>query len=83
MNKNIIKYPICLLKGHLLDTPSIIRTLCSDNYLKKCSRCGLYVAHASSGLSVCMSERRAMKFKRDVEKEFPYDDFCSYGKKVQ
>ena len=33
----------CWLCGHKLNSPSIINTFCSNNWLKKCDRCGLYI----------------------------------------
>jgi hypothetical protein len=70
---NILKFPICMIKGHVLDTPSIINFTDKRNYLKKCSRCGLYHAYADMDMiSMLMTERGAMKLKRETEKEFPY-----------
>lgn len=71
MTVKIIKFPICIIKGHVLDTPSIINFIDSGNYLKKCSRCGLYHARSSlSNWSITLREREAMKLKREFVQEF-------------
>lgn len=70
MTVKIIKFPICIIKGHVLDTPSIINFIDSGNHLKKCSRCGLYHARSSlSGWPITLSEREAMKWKREFIQE--------------
>ena len=70
---NILKFPICIIKGHVLDTPSIINFTDNRNHLKKCSRCGLYHAYSDVSItSVLMTERGAMKMKREFEEKFPY-----------
>lgn len=67
---NVLKFPICMIKGHVLDSPSIINFMHKRNYLKKCSRCGLYHAYSDSGmLSITMTKHGAMKMKRDFEKK--------------
>ena len=66
MMSSIIKYPVCLIKGHKLDTASIIDFIDRGNHLIKCSRCGLYHAQSSlSGIGMTVSERCAMKWKRE------------------
>lgn len=69
---NIIKYPICVIKGHKLESSSIIEFIDKRNYLKKCSRCGLY--EAASVLEPCLtltvSERTAKKMKAEFEERF-------------
>ena len=67
----IHKAIICALKGHKCDKPSIVNTICSDNWLKECSRCGLYIMHGEFG-SVPMTKRSAYKVKREFEEAFPY-----------
>lgn len=68
---NIFKFPICMIKGHVLDTPSIINFMDKRNYLKKCSRCGLYHAYSDLNMiSTTMTEREAMKMKRKFERKF-------------
>lgn len=70
MKPSVIKYPVCLLAGHILDTPSIIDFMDSGNYLKRCSRCGLYHARSTYGFQVTVSERVAMQWKREHDEEF-------------
>ena len=70
MKPSVVKYPVCLLAGHILDTPSIIDFIDSGNHLKKCSRCGLYHARSTYGLHVTVSERVAMQWKREHDEEF-------------
>lgn len=71
MGASLIKYPLCVFKGHMLDTPSIIDFIDSGNYLKRCSRCGLYHARSSlSGISITVSKRDAEKWKREFDEEF-------------
>ena len=60
-----------MIKGHVLDTPSIINFMDKRNYLKKCSRCGLYHAYSVlSMISSTITERKAMKLKREFERKF-------------
>lgn len=66
----IHKLPICIAKGHDLQE-NICNTICSNNWLRKCRRCGLYVMHGESG-SVMISEKEATRIKENFEKEFPY-----------
>lgn len=66
-----IKTIICAVVGHKLEEPSIVNTLCSNNWLKRCSRCGFYIMHGDIG-SVHLTERQAYKVKREFEEEFPY-----------
>lgn len=71
---NLFKYIKCLLFKHdISDSKSIVETICSDNWLKKCNCCGRYIMHGEVG-SICISERRALKIKREFEKLFiaPY-----------
>ena len=71
MKVSAIKYPVCLIKGHRLDTPSIIDFIDRGNHLQKCSRCGLYHAYSDmSGISLVMTERSAMKLKREFDEIF-------------
>ena len=67
----LIKVIMCAVFGHKFEEPSIVNTLCSDNWLKRCSRCGLYIMHGSLG-SVHLTKRLAYKVKREFEAEFPY-----------
>ena len=69
---NPIKVLKCVMVGHTLNEPSIINFIDSGNYLKKCSCCGLYVAKDTFGLKVTLTEKEALKLKREFEEEFPY-----------
>ena len=71
MKASIIKYPVCLIKGHKLDTPSIIDFMDKGNYLKKCTRCGLYHARSSlSGIELTVTERWALEKNREFDEIF-------------
>ena len=67
----IHKIAICAVKGHRLEEKSIVNTICRANWLKKCSRCGMYVMHGEVG-SVMLTEKAAMKVKKEFEEAFPY-----------
>ncbi|MBO5921930.1 MAG: hypothetical protein J6Q48_06035 [Bacteroidaceae bacterium] len=67
----IHKVIACVFIGHKFDKPSIVNTICRNNWLKECSRCGLYVMHGEFG-SVPMTKRGAYKVKREFEEKFPY-----------
>ena len=67
----LIKFLKCCVVGHKFDTPSIINTICSENWLKKCSCCGCYAIHGEIG-SVILTERQAFKVKKEFEEDFPY-----------
>lgn len=67
----LIKFIKCLMVGHKFEEPSIVNTICSDNWLKKCSRCGLYIMHGELS-SVPLTEKQAFKLKKEFEEEFPY-----------
>ena len=70
---NLIKFLKCVIVGHKLEEPSIINFMCKGNYLKKCSCCGKYVAESYvSGTRVLMTEKQALKLKREFEEKFPY-----------
>ena len=61
---NIIR---CFVNGHDVSTSkSIIETINSNNWIKQCNRCGRYIMHSDIG-GVCISEKEAMKFKREYE----------------
>jgi hypothetical protein len=66
-----IKAIICAIVGHKFQEPSIINTICSDDWLKRCSRCGLYHMH-SGGFGVTLTKTEALKIKRGFEEAFPY-----------
>lgn len=65
-----MKLLICIFKKHKLE-PSIVNTICKNNWLKRCSRCGLYLMHGDIGTAI-LTKRQAMKIKAEFEKEFPY-----------
>lgn len=63
---------ICIFKGHLLGN-SIVNTINTNNWLKRCSRCGLYVMHGGfHDNSILLTKRQALKVKREFEEHFPY-----------
>ena len=69
----VLKSVLCLFTGHKLDNPSIINPICKDNYLKKCSRCGLYEAHSYlDDITITITEKEALKLKQKFEDKFPY-----------
>ena len=71
---NIVKGIACLIVGHnTKDSESIVNTICADNWIKRCNRCGLYVMHGASG-SVTLSERQALKEKKEYEKFMQWVD---------
>ena len=64
----VFKYIKCLIFGHdISGSKSIVETFCSNNWLKKCNRCGRYIMHGNIG-SVCISEKEAQKIKMEFEK---------------
>ena len=64
-----LKYPICLIMGHKITTPSIIKFSDTRNSLCKCDRCGLYQADGIVG-SITVSEMWAMRRKAEFETMF-------------
>lgn len=62
----------CAMKGHILDTPSIINFIDKDNYLKKCSRCGLYEGRSAFGMVAIFTEKEALQLKQESEMLFPH-----------
>lgn len=58
---------ICEIKGHVLETESIIKTISPNNWCKRCIRCGRYVLHCDIG-SVTISEKEALEFKERFER---------------
>ena len=70
-----IGYIGCLFKGHdVYPNESLLGDVLTDNrnWLCKCHRCGLYIAHdgALSGITISMSKREAYKFKDEFIAEF-------------
>ena len=67
----VFKVIKCGFKGHKLEEPSIIPFLDKRNYLKKCSRCGLYEAHdCLTGVHMTIGKRAAYRLKEEFESEF-------------
>lgn len=54
-----------------MEEKSIIPFICSDNWLKRCKVCGMYVAHGEVG-SVLVSAKTAKKWKAEAFEKFPY-----------
>lgn len=67
----IPKAVVCGMVGHKFETPSIVNTMCSNNWIKQCSRCGIYIMHGDIG-SVPLTKKQAFKIKREFEEAFPY-----------
>lgn len=72
---SVLKYPICLVKGHDIDlNENIMDGVLLDrrNWLCPCHRCGLYVMHdgAISGMTITVTESEAKKIKRELMREF-------------
>lgn len=66
----IFKYIKCLLFGHdVSGNKSIVKIVCSNNWLKKCNCCGRYVMNGDIG-NICISEKRAFKIKKEFEEAF-------------
>lgn len=59
----------CFFIGHRLTTPSIIDFICTQNYLCKCDRCGLYEAHGEIG-TITVSEKWALEAKKEFDELF-------------
>ena len=71
----VIGYIGCLFKGHnVYPSESLLGDVMIDkrNWLCRCHRCGLYIAHdgAISGTTISMSERKAYKLKDEFIVEF-------------
>lgn len=66
---NIVKAIACLIVGHnTTESKSIVKTFCSNHWIKRCNRCGAYVMHGDIG-SVTLSEKEALKTKQEYEAE--------------
>ena len=71
---SILKYPVCLIKGHDIDlNENIMADIISDkrNWLCPCHRCGLYEMHdgAISGMTITITEAEAKRVKRETQSE--------------
>lgn len=58
----------CLILGHTPEGESITTNKNPNHWLKKCSRCGMYIMHAEIGQAV-ISEKEALKIKKEWEKK--------------
>ena len=67
----MIKRTICKIKGHDLEAESITREISGDCWCRRCKRCGRYVLHCPIG-SICMSEKEALQFIEDFDKELEH-----------
>ena len=64
---NVFKYIKCLLVGHdISGNESIVKTFCSNHWIKKCNCCGRYLIHGDIGM-VSVSEKRALEIKKEFE----------------
>lgn len=67
---NILNRIKCSIVGHdVTDSESIVKTFNSNNWLRRCKRCGRYVMH-SEHVAVCISEREALEIKQEFEELF-------------
>lgn len=68
---SVFKYPICAIKGHVINPSETIVPSMIDqrNWLCKCHRCGLYEMHdgAVSGKSITLPEKIAKRVAMDFE----------------
>lgn len=63
----IISRVKCFVLGHdLSGSESIVETFHSINWIRKCNRCGRYIMHGDLG-AIYISEKDALKFKKDLE----------------
>ena len=76
---NLIK---CWIVGHDLEAKSIINFSDKRNYLKKCKRCGNYVAKSVYGIRCTISEKTAFEWLREFYDEFPYAEQIIYEREV-
>lgn len=60
---NLIK---CWLVGHDLEEESIIPFIDKTNWLKKCRRCGRYVAHSDIAGSVTVGKKQAERWREEM-----------------
>lgn len=68
---NILKFPICVIKGHDINPNETITPSMHDkrNWLCRCHRCGLYEMHdgATSGISITLTAKSAKRTAMDFE----------------
>ena len=64
----VLKHIKCMLYGHdISGSKSIVETINSHNWIKKCNCCGMYIMHGDLG-SICISEKEALKLKSEFDK---------------
>lgn len=69
---NILNRIKCSIVGHdVTGSESLVKNtmLDSDNWLRRCRRCGMYVMH-SGHFAVCISEREALEIKQEFDELF-------------
>lgn len=79
---NILGAFQCFFLGHNLEAKSIINFSDKRNYLKKCKRCGNYVAKSVYGTRCTISEKTAFEWLREFYDEFPYAEQIIYEREV-
>lgn len=68
----VFKYIKCLLFGHdISGNESIVETYSPINWIRRCNCCGRYIMHGDLG-GICISEKAALKFKNEFERDFNY-----------
>lgn len=72
----MFKAIVCFFKGHNLEKESIIPFIDRRNALRRCNRCGLYLAESEAGLNVVVTEKTAMKWKQEFSEKFPYNEYA-------
>lgn len=60
-----------LFKHDVSGSKSIVTTLDSNNWIKRCNCCGRYVMHGHLG-SISISEKEAFRIKSEFEEIFGY-----------
>ena len=66
---NIVKAIACVMVGHnTKESESIVNAFSSNNWIKRCNRCGAYIMHGDIG-SITLSKREALKTKKEFEEE--------------
>lgn len=66
---NIVKAIACLIVGHnTQESKSIVNAFSSNNWIKRCNRCGAYIMHSDIG-SITLSKREALETKKKFEEE--------------
>lgn len=79
---NILGAFQCFFLGHNLEAKSIINFSDKGNYLKKCKRCGNYVAKSGFGTKCTFSEKEAFELQREFYDIFSYAEQIIYEREV-